>query len=712
MFRIYEDSQNMSNILIKKYSRASEWCLKMTKLRIKDRPEVRDILKSRKSWTIEEEEGIKAINDEIDLNANKSNIYKFLRMKYLNLNKNSGQLNRRLSNKLNEYFERNIKLSFIYEKEVIIITKDDKFYKIGLNNNLSNLLGLNDGSLLIETALIQRLGKEVFKAFACGLSHVIALTEDGKIYCWGRNESGQLGNGITDFYDNEPQINHNLSDNIIEDIKCGSYHSLALTNGEVYAWGQNGSGQIGNDNNKDQLIPFKINSFGEEKIEAISCGSKHSLALTKSSHVFSWGLNDKGQLGNGEGEDSNVPKVVKVEDENKKSVICTKISCGSKHSLLLSSDGEIYAFGNNEFGQLGIENLDNKSFPTKIPNEKKFSDIASHFHSNMSFAKSNDNIFYYWGKCGDQIVSKPKETNFHSFNDLFLHYLKINYEPMKEGFSFDDTFIDNDRYFDLFENEKKLGSGNYGTVFKVMEKSTKKWFAIKKIAFKSENENQVLEQIKISDKIRKLDSKYLIKYFNAWFEEENSVPKRILLYIQMEVCDTKLLDIMEEMNENSNKNFDDVITYSVISELFFQLLCGVDYLHKQNIVHRNLNPSNILINKSIDKNFVKISGFGLAAFHEFEDHVRDQYRWHIKYAAPELLNGMISDEKVDIYSLGVVLQELFRIDFYGYLVFGISKYKPFHCIYFFKGMKRKNLYLIKLILFLKKQNKLESIANI
>ena len=71
-------------------------------------------------------------------------------------------------------------------------------------------------------------------------------------------------------------------------------HTLVLSsNGEVYAWGYNCQGQIGNNSNEDVSIPFKFNAFNGEKVKSISCGFYHSMILIKNGRVFSWGQNNK-----------------------------------------------------------------------------------------------------------------------------------------------------------------------------------------------------------------------------------------------------------------------------------------------------------------------------------------------------------------------------------------------------------------------------------
>ncbi len=225
----------------------------------------------------------------------------------------------------------------------------------------------------------------------CNKLHFIAKSEDNKFFYWQflNNNNFNFNNYYlinvekleklesfnSDSNFNNSDLNKISSYSSIISVKCGFWHSLVLTqNGEVYAWGSNTYGQIGNGSFDKQDVPIKLNCFYEEFVIDISCGGHHSMGLTNNGHVFSWGYNQFSQLGHRENENLNKPKLIEL-----KNVLITKISCGQYHSLLLSNDEIIYGFGNNDFGQIGIVTKENQIKPTKLNNQKKFIDIASHW---------------------------------------------------------------------------------------------------------------------------------------------------------------------------------------------------------------------------------------------------------------------------------------------------------------------------------------------
>jgi alpha-tubulin suppressor-like RCC1 family protein len=314
--------------------------------------------------------------------------------------------------------------------QVLIVTKDDKCY--GFGQNEFGVLGLGHDIQVKELKIIEELCCKQIISFANGYSHVMALTSDGKVYSWGRNDGGFLGNGNKDYELNKPKINEYLINEVIIDMSCGAYHSVVLTqNSEVYVWGYNNLGQIGNGSEElFQLIPIKLNEFNDEKVISISCGFYHSMALTYCGHVYSWGDNESGQLGLENNEETynmfrtrrlkeNKPKQIKVKSESNPNVFITKISCGSTHTLLLSRDGDIYPFGRNTCGQIGNNCSINQLTPHKLYSSVKFIDIATHFRYDISIAISMENIYYVWGKCGEEVIKTPNKTHFTSINSIF-----------------------------------------------------------------------------------------------------------------------------------------------------------------------------------------------------------------------------------------------------------------------------------------------------
>jgi serine/threonine protein kinase len=100
--------------------------------------------------------------------------------------------------------------------------------------------------------------------------------------------------------------------------------------------------------------------------------------------------------------------------------------------------------------------------------------------------------------------------------------------------------------------------------------------------------------------------------------------------------------------------------YFIISEIFVQILEGVQYLHKKDIIHRDLKPDNILLNESENANYIKIADFGLAK-HLEKGKTDTADKGTPKYMAPEVASGEEYDIKADIFSLGVIMQEMFNI---------------------------------------------------
>ncbi|MDQ4062877.1 MAG: hypothetical protein M3122_03070, partial [Actinomycetota bacterium] len=191
-------------------------------------------------------------------------------------------------------------------------------------------------------------------AIAAGSSHSLALKSDGTVWAWGSNFSGQLGDGTTTD-STQPVKVANLSG--VEAISSGGApsYSLALKNdGTVWAWGDNQAsqgtkigGQLGDDEITSSNTPLQVSDL-PDGIEAIAAGAEHALALNDDGTVWAWGYNFFGQLGNGTTTDSSNKPVQVSELDGIKA-----IAAGGSFSLALKNNGTVWAWGNNWFGQLG-----------------------------------------------------------------------------------------------------------------------------------------------------------------------------------------------------------------------------------------------------------------------------------------------------------------------------------------------------------------------
>jgi alpha-tubulin suppressor-like RCC1 family protein len=200
-------------------------------------------------------------------------------------------------------------------------------------------------------------------------------------YCWGRNNSGQLGIGST--VDSQVPAGVSIIENIVQ-IAAGDGHTCALTDTkEIYCWGDNSVGQLGIGNINSSAVPVKISS-GLSFVQ-ISAGSNHNCALTHDSKVYCWGLGTSGQLGVGKvtttdqeaGEDCNTgtgvanitfckqsPSV--IEPAPAKTPVT--VSAGDLHTCMMTIEGNVYCWGANSEGQLGTSNRAQVSSPTAVCN--------------------------------------------------------------------------------------------------------------------------------------------------------------------------------------------------------------------------------------------------------------------------------------------------------------------------------------------------------
>jgi alpha-tubulin suppressor-like RCC1 family protein len=199
----------------------------------------------------------------------------------------------------------------------------------------------------------------------------------GFVLTAGGNTSGQLGDGTTTTRHDYDWIG--ADDLLTTAVAAGAVHSLALcVDGTVWTWGQNERGQLGDATTNDRSLPAPVLEpavWQEDQVVeyrpidgviAVAGGSRHSLALQADGTVLSWGANGHGQLGNGTTTDLATPGVV---GKSKGAPLRDVIAIGAGHasSVALRADGTVWTWGSNENGELGDGTRENRHLPVQVP---------------------------------------------------------------------------------------------------------------------------------------------------------------------------------------------------------------------------------------------------------------------------------------------------------------------------------------------------------
>ncbi|KAK3605151.1 hypothetical protein CHS0354_000820 [Potamilus streckersoni] len=284
---------------------------------------------------------------------------------------------------------------------------DYKFEGWYKDNNTFKTAFNFDTEIITENIVLYAKWKSLFIKIAAGYSHSLALKSNGELWAWGWNANGQLGDGTT----TDVLTPKKIGDGYIQ-ISAGYAHSLALKkNGELWAWGWNADGQLGDGTNANVPAPKKI---GDGYIQ-ISAGYAHSLALKNGGELWAWGLNANGQLGDGTSginANKNIPTRI-----GKSVVEYTQIAASQTHSLALKSNGELWAWGWNFSGQLGDGTSGtnvNVPAPKRIgENVNGYTQIAASpalgaFHS---LALKNNGELWAWGLNADGRLGDGTKVN-------------------------------------------------------------------------------------------------------------------------------------------------------------------------------------------------------------------------------------------------------------------------------------------------------------
>ena len=226
-------------------------------------------------------------------------------------------------------------------------------------------------------------------AVAAGCYHSLALTADGAVWAWGLNDDGQLGDGSHAGRALPGRVG-GLPGHVVG-IAAGCHHSLALTsNGEVWAWGESGQGELGDgtDAVSSRPTPVHVAALDGLGVTGVAAGGEHSAALTRDGAVYAWGDNRFGQLGTGDTVQHSLPArlsgVAAVAD----------LALGSSHSLFVAADHRLLASGSNLHGELGDGTTTDRSAPVAVAQDVRSAAAGDGF----SLAVTGAATVLAWGR--------------------------------------------------------------------------------------------------------------------------------------------------------------------------------------------------------------------------------------------------------------------------------------------------------------------------
>ncbi|CAE7831111.1 UVR8, partial [Symbiodinium necroappetens] len=320
----------------------------------------------------------------------------------------------------------------------LVVSNLGQIWAAGYNNDGQ----LGTGGTVEQHAFLQVAfdGKK-FVAVAAGVSHSAAITDSGELWTWGRNSEGQLGIGDTTNRHTPAKVSVNGQK--IVAVAAGFWHtsaitdsgaamtmaSLALVNvngqkivavaagtaytgaitdsGELWTWGKNHLGQLGVGDTKDRHTPDKVSVNGK-KIVAMAAGAYHTAAITDSGELWTWGHNAHGRLGIVGTKDRHAP--VKMSMNGQKMVA---VAARGSHTAAITDSGELWTWGHNSYGQLGVGDTTHRHFPGKVSvNGQKMVAVAA--GGVQTAAITDSGVLWTWGDNGHGRLGIGDTTNRHS----------------------------------------------------------------------------------------------------------------------------------------------------------------------------------------------------------------------------------------------------------------------------------------------------------
>lgn len=295
----------------------------------------------------------------------------------------------------------------IYRSPIRIGTDSD-WVDIATGNHLTLALK-SDGTLWFAgtadslgpfTYVLTRIGTDKdWSRVVAGANHVLALKSNGTLWAWGNNAYGQLGVGDNERRTTPTQIG---TDTDWIEIAAGEAHSFGIkSDHSLWAWGSNKWGQLGLGDTVDRNVPTRVG--GAVDWSTVSGGYRHSLAIKSDGSLWAWGSNGLGQLGNGAlAEDLGMSPPVLTPTQIDDATSWSSVVAGRHESFGIGSDGTLWAWGFNQFADLGLGAQGLYTAPTQVGTDSTWVSVAhgTAIEASHTVALKSDDSRWSWGDNG------------------------------------------------------------------------------------------------------------------------------------------------------------------------------------------------------------------------------------------------------------------------------------------------------------------------
>ena len=269
--------------------------------------------------------------------------------------------------------------------------------------NLFGTLGDNTGTDR-STPVTTFAGGTNWKQVSCGTQYDMAIKTDGTLWTWGRNSYGQLGDNTTT--NQTTPVTTFAGGTNWKQVSSGDRHTAAIkTDGTLWTWGRNAYGQLGDNTGPDKRTP--VTTFlGGTDWKQVSSGDRHTAAIKTDGTLWTWGRANNGQLGNN------------ITTQNRSTPITTflggtnwkQVACGGYFTAATKTDGTLWTWGSNSFGQLGVNDTNQRCTPiTTFAGGTNWKQVVC--GGGFAAAIKTDGTLWTWGRNNTGQIGDNTTTN-------------------------------------------------------------------------------------------------------------------------------------------------------------------------------------------------------------------------------------------------------------------------------------------------------------